>query len=1485
MIETNPYQTKLTDELLDSLNKEVRGDLMDILTNVEFVKRLIDPKRKYAKDLDRDEQGRVIIDLVNPHIITDMDYFTAAADHFRKYGCYTKLMPNPNPQSEYGQWLKRELTRCWRGMVRESDGEWITGDMYFYLNYFPIIQTKIVKGTKIGDRVTDFPEVWEGVYWRFHYWHQARYGGIYDNFTGAKHCVEIASRGKAHPYSQDVITPNGWKLWSDVNIGSKLYGDNGEITTVIDIPFDEDIEVYKITLKDGREVFSSKEHLWNVNKHGWKDDRVEVKSLEEIMFDYKCPRKITERNPGGFEYVYSIPSNKSIEFDAKEVFIDPYVMGLLLGDGTFRHSEYVNTVAFTAHKDDMEIYRDHIPYKINTGRTKFGHSISIEGVSEYLKSVGLFMQKSEGKFIPQEYKYNSKEVRLNILKGLMDTDGGLSNGRPTYTSVSEQLIKDVAFICRSLGYNCNYTKQKAGYKKNGIYKPCLDCYCLWIYTDDKIFKLPRKLNLIAEYTGGYSKSKRDKTRIVNIEFSHIEKSKCVTVDNESHSYLIGDFVQTHNSKSYSFGSKLTKNFVVGESEIANKKVKSLIAAYSKEYLVKDGTLNKFIDGITHCAKFTQFPAKRLKASMSDLNWRAGFLDADTGLEMGTLNEVLGVAIKDDSDKLRGKRSSWMGYEEFAVFPQFLNTWQTSLPNVQEGNIAFGQASACGCVCSGTRVWTSSGECINIEDIKQDDGIIGFKNGKSNRESITYIQDYTEKECVEISTVKRTLKCSIDHPILCRVSKSRRTADYKSSNDRDRWYEYEFIEAGKLNSIRKNDFIMIAESIDIFSDGVLFDPYLVGLLIGDGSYGFDKTPRLSNCDSEVLSYVESRYDTVLDRPISITKDGRAYKEIRIKNICQELRRIGIYGQVKNNKRLPVNYMLLTKRDAMLLIAGLFDSDGTCYYTEKKNSGNKISITQSSVEILNQLKDLLYKFGIQSVIRRVEPNIKEGRKDKNAWYTLNIEDHISLYNFGTSIKLKIEYKIKSLDLIVKKCLESDPHTIRMQGAFSEKVLSVSNIGVNQVYNLTAGDSNTYIANGIITHNTGGSEGADFQGALEMLLYPEGYNVYALPNFWDKGSNGKKKTIFFYPGYVNSKGFYNKDGVSDIVGALISEIEHRVNLKYNSSDPLQLTRRKAETAFTIQDAIMRRDGSLYPSDKLNDVINEINMDPKYTDDMWIGRLKISKEGIVEYKPDNDLKYITEFPHKDNKIEGAICIKHMPIKDSSGKVPRGRYIAGSDVYDDDSSDTLSLFSMYILDLWTDELVFEYTGRPMFADEAYENCRLALLMYNAECNYENNKKGLFAYFSKMNSLYLLCDTLDFLKDKEMVKSNMYGNKAKGTGNYGSVAPYARRCIRDWLLKPEKILDVKMEDGNLIEVERTTMGLQKIWSKPLLQELAMWNDDGNFDRHDALAMLMLIREDKLRLLGNQSPKDAISNRDLNYLGQDEFFTKNYRRGKKDRDDE
>ena len=85
-------------------------------------------------------------------------------------------------------------------MVRPEDGEWITGDMYFYLNYCPIIQSKVRKGTKQADRITAMPEVWEGIYLRFHYLDQARNGGKYDNWVGGKHAAEIAKRGCSKSY-------------------------------------------------------------------------------------------------------------------------------------------------------------------------------------------------------------------------------------------------------------------------------------------------------------------------------------------------------------------------------------------------------------------------------------------------------------------------------------------------------------------------------------------------------------------------------------------------------------------------------------------------------------------------------------------------------------------------------------------------------------------------------------------------------------------------------------------------------------------------------------------------------------------------------------------------------------------------------------------------------------------------------------------------------------------------------------------------------------------------------------------------------------------------------------------------------------------------------------------------------------------------------------------------------------------------------------
>ena len=193
----NKYQTELTEELMNTLPQEVQEQLLETLTTVEFVKRLISPNRPYARDLPRDEKGRIIVDITNPHIIEDADYFRQPALHFLKYGCYTFLKPNSNPNSEFRRYWDEEKRRCYEGYVRESDGEWVTGFNYWFMNYCPMMVNKLIEGRKKAIRTEAFPFFFEGIYWRFHYLWQARESG--------KHAIELAKRGCAKSYSLAAI--------------------------------------------------------------------------------------------------------------------------------------------------------------------------------------------------------------------------------------------------------------------------------------------------------------------------------------------------------------------------------------------------------------------------------------------------------------------------------------------------------------------------------------------------------------------------------------------------------------------------------------------------------------------------------------------------------------------------------------------------------------------------------------------------------------------------------------------------------------------------------------------------------------------------------------------------------------------------------------------------------------------------------------------------------------------------------------------------------------------------------------------------------------------------------------------------------------------------------------------------------------------------------------------------------------------------------
>lgn len=756
-IKMNKYQTELTEELVNSLPQEVQDQLFDIINNVEFVKRLISPTREYAKDRPRDDKGRIIVDLVNPHILENMDYFRPSAIHYEKYGTFTNLRPNANPNSEYGKWIREERRRIWDGYVRESDGEWVTGYLYWFLNYSPMMLSKIreykdkdgkKRKSKRADRVESLPECWEGIYWRFHCLDQASNGGLYNNFEGGQHMAELASRGKG--------------------------------------------------------------------------------------------------------------------------------------------------------------------------------------------------------------------------------------------------------------------------------------------------------------------------------------------------------------KSYSLASILNHIFVVGENKDAHEKVKGIVTAYQKEYLTKDGVLNKFVDMANFCATNTQFPRKRLKNSLQEMTWTMGYKDMELDIERGTQNTVLGVSSKDDESKLRGKRAAKILIEEFGTFPRLVDLYNVLLPSVQDGDIISGQI------------------------------------------------------------------------------------------------------------------------------------YMLG--------------------------------------------------------------------------------------------------------------------------------------------------------------------------------------------------------------------------------TAGDNES-----------------DFAGAQEIMYNPRGYNMYALPNVFDKYNQGKPYFVFFFPGYVNRKGCYNEDGVSDIIKALIEILMNRYRVKYNSTDPNTIIKTIAEIPITPAEAIVKTGINMFPVADLTERIGQLDSNPTEYNDVYVGDLVFGKDGQVEYKP-TSAQPIRDFPHKDNKIEGAIEIFQMPEIDKNTNKPyNDRYILGADPYDDDESNTMSLGSIFVLDLWTDRIVAEYTGRPSFADDYYEICRKLCLFYNGRLNYEYNKKGLFSHFSTRNSLYLLTDVLDFLKEKQMMKDGI-GNKSKGTNASPAINAYARSRLRSWLLSPVPVIQTIDGESKEVMVPR----LFTVRNRALLKELINYNSEGNFDRISAMGMLMLLREDKMIKYQGNVGRDRQENAENSYDGEDPFFKRNYR---------
>jgi len=215
MIVVNKLQTPITDELLESLPQYVREELIDSITRITFIEKLISPTRPRASSLTRfdnphsdkrkvNPKGKIRPDYVTPHILENMSYFRPAALYFQEHGKYTLHYPSSMINSEYMKFWLEERKRCKEGYMRESDGEWITGYNYYYWNYSPImlavaketgeeIPDDILQFEAVSaDRIEDFPMPWDMDYFYYHYLEEAE--------TKGKYGAVLKTRGRGYSF-------------------------------------------------------------------------------------------------------------------------------------------------------------------------------------------------------------------------------------------------------------------------------------------------------------------------------------------------------------------------------------------------------------------------------------------------------------------------------------------------------------------------------------------------------------------------------------------------------------------------------------------------------------------------------------------------------------------------------------------------------------------------------------------------------------------------------------------------------------------------------------------------------------------------------------------------------------------------------------------------------------------------------------------------------------------------------------------------------------------------------------------------------------------------------------------------------------------------------------------------------------------------------------------------------------------------------------
>ena len=944
------------------------------------------------------------------------------------------------------------------------------------------------------------------------------------------------------------------------------------------------------------------------------------------------------------------------------------------------------------------------------------------------------------------------------------------------------------------------------------------------------------------------------------------------------------------------GGLLARRCIIGETEENDKEVQCMVTAVDRTKLMDTNMILKvFKDNLDHCAKYTQFASHRLKSSDQEMEWKMGFKKAGSEVEYGSKNSVSGIISGVNQDKLNGSRGVLYLIEEAGIFKNLLSMYNMIRPSVEQGNDTFGEVFMYGTAGDDQSDFTAFAEIFyspvgyNMEPLEN-----AFdKEGQGRKQCCFFYAAYLNygNEYIDENGNSDVTKA------LLAILYDRYKTKYGSTDVNTitkRISQYPIVPQEAMIRSHGNIFPVteLNERLNqIDNNPNFFDDVYVGELVQDSKTG------------------EVKYSSTIDIPIRDfpTKDNKVKGAMEIFEMPKKNGEgkipAGRYiisclkeGELVNTDRGMIPVEQVTLEDKLVNIDGEFVEirNLQTYYNDnpvyKVKLHNRFSTTTFSSEhpIYCATPKQKYHHSKYAKKNHLPYRYFEYNFDFRKVSELKVGDIVKTPNLYRKEQPFMQYwqDTARVDRQIENPLDKEDFWWLLGLIIGDGWASSNGYDIHLSFNALEKE---YIAKAkrviVEIFNRSFTICKDNKTCKEFTFCLQTLNTFIRENI-GCGAKNKKLALWmkYIPlnlkkqlllGYLASDGCVYKDKVeyvsislqllNDMQDILMSlGISSSVTEMYVAETNIINGRKVHNEGHKYHLRIARIGAKEIASWNPTDLKLKKYSYPKLVENHTVRSMWFS----------DDLRYVyikvasVETEEYIGNVYNFECATHTFMCDW---IPTHN----CDPYDADTSNTMSLGSIFVMDLWTDMIVAEYTGRPMFAEDFYEVCRKLCLFYNAKCMYEQNVMGMFSYFSSHNASHLLAETPEYLVQRNMISSIGYGNKSVGIRATTPIINGAFKMIQTWLRKPIVSIETT-EEGESKEV--TIPNLYRIRNRALLKELALWNPQGNFDRVMSLVQLMLYREEKMVLYhGDLKHTEEVSSG----MEKDDYWDKNYP-GKKTR---